>query len=220
MKDFEITFKNGLLIDKNTGMRLNLKPFETYFLQGDNDSFLLDDYVKDDYESLNSQDKLEALQKKHRKFELAELASKGDKFVFRIGLGKRRQDDAVREYLFEAMILEDLYMKNKLNSESWTMCDCVCKCTKLLEGDLGFPFQAIEAKSLSQLFANVVSTYFNMKRSTTCNAFKTYYMLPKEELPTLAWYKDGRGANLDLKRKAIRIKNNLNKIKIQQNKLD
>lgn len=213
MKNYEITFKNGLLIDKKTGKRLHLKPFETYYLQGDDDSFLLDDYVKDDYEPLNSEEKLEFLQNKYKKFELAPLAPKGTKLIFRIGLGKRSQEDTASEYLFEAIIQEDLYIKNKFKSNSWSLCDCVCKCTELLEGDLGFPFQAIEANSLSELFANVVSTYFNKKRSTACNAFKTYYILPKDKAPSLTWYKNAKGSNLDIKRKAIKIKHNLEKIK-------
>lgn len=203
MKNHEITFKNGLLIDKKTGKRLNLKPFETYYLQGDDDSFLLDEYIKDEYEPLNSEEKLESLQKKYRNFELVPIASNGAKFVFRIGLGKKRQEDAVREYLFEAEILEDLYVKKKQSKSNWRLCDCVCKSSNLLEGDLGFPFQTIEANSLSELFANVVSTYFNRKRSTACNAFETFYEYPKIEMPTLNWFRLDKKINLDDRRKAI-----------------
>jgi hypothetical protein len=32
MKNFEITFKNGLLIDKKTGKVINLAPFNTYYI--------------------------------------------------------------------------------------------------------------------------------------------------------------------------------------------
>jgi hypothetical protein len=32
MKSFEITFKNGLLIDKKTGELINLAPLNTYYI--------------------------------------------------------------------------------------------------------------------------------------------------------------------------------------------
>lgn len=211
MKNFEVTFKNGLLIDKQTGKRINLKPFETYYLQGDDHSFLLEKYIKTDYKPLSTNEKLKTLEKKHKGYELKQLASAGDKFVFRIGLGKRFEEDVVREYLFDAILQEDLYMKKKHNKDSWTLCNCVCFSDKLLEGDLGFPFQKIEANSLSELFANVVSTYFNMKRSTACNAFKTFYKYPIEDRPSLLWLKSSK-LNLDLKRKALIIKEKQEKI--------
>ncbi|MBC3847727.1 hypothetical protein H8K90_15120 [Winogradskyella echinorum] len=205
MKNFEVTFKNGLLLDKQTGKRINLKPFETYYLQGDDNSFLLEEYIKTDYKPLDASQKLKTLENRHNGYELKQLASAGDKFVFRVGLGKRFEEDVVREYLFDAALQEDLYMKKKHNKASWTLCNCVCNSPNLLEGELGFPFQNVEANSLSELFANVVSTYFNMKRSTACNAFKTFYYYPKEDRPTLYWLKSSKKLNLDLKRKAIVI---------------
>ena len=203
MKNFEITYKNGLLIDKQSGKRLNLKPFETYYLIGDNDSFLLEDYVKTQFNPLDSNEKLEALKKKHRAYELERLATSGDKFVFRIGLGKRFEEDEVREYLFDAILREDLYMKTKHNQNTWSLCNCVCKSSTLIEGYLGFPYQTVQANSLSELFANVVATYFNMKRSTACNAFDTFFMCPDGTKPDLDWLKQNKNLKLDVKRKAI-----------------
>lgn len=203
MKNFEVTYKNGLLIDKRTGKRLNLKPFETYYMQGDDNSFLLEDYIKTDHKPLETIQKLKALEKKHKGYELKQLSSAGEKLVFRIGLGKRYEEDVAREYLFDAILQEDLYMKKKCNKESWTLCNCVCYSANLLEGDLGFPYEKVEANSLSELFANVVSTYFNMKRSTACNAFKTFYKYPEEVRPTLYWLKSKNQAEFDLIRKAI-----------------
>jgi hypothetical protein len=205
MKNFEVAYKNGLLIDKKTGKRLNLKPFETYYLQGDDNSFLLEDYIRTENKSLDAAQKIKTLEKKYKNYELKKLAVKGDKFVFRIGLGKRFDENVVREYLFDSILEEDLYMKKKHNKESWTLCNCVCYGANLLDGELGFPFQKVEANSLSELFANVVSTYFNMKRSTACNAFKTFYKNPKEERPTLSWLKSSKKLNLDLIRETVII---------------
>lgn len=203
MKNYEIYFKNGLLLDKNTGKRINLKPFETYFIQSDDDNFLLENYSQINYTPKPDAEKFEALQKKHKGYLLKKIVSKDALMCFRIGLGKRFAEDVVREYLFDAIVEEDLYIKQKQGTETWTLCDCVCASHNLLEGNLGFPYQKVKANSLSQLFANVVATYFSMKRTTVCNAFKEFYLLANSEVASLHWIKENKKGNLHHLRKGI-----------------
>lgn len=201
MKNFEITFKNGLLIDTKTGNVLNLNPQANYTIQGDDNNFLLDDFKKVDYTPLNASEKIEKLSKKYKGYQLEKIAAKNDEFYFRIGLGKRTKEDKEKEYLFNAILEEDLYLKSK-NGTVWTMCQCVCRSSKIIEGELGFPFQTVVAQTLSELFANVVSTYFNQKRSTACNAFKTFHSLIQNEVPSLDWIKSKKNTVINLRRKA------------------
>jgi hypothetical protein len=208
MKNFEVFFKNNLFIDKQTGKALHFKPNATYTIQSDNENFLLEDYLIQNNTPLNSKDKIEELQKKLKSFQLKKIADAGTVLYFRIGLGKITEEELEREYLFKSILEEDLYIKSK-DHKNWNLCNCVCKTIELVEGKLGFPFEEIEANSLSELFANVVSTYFNKKRATACNAFTTFYFEPKEEKPSLYWIKHQAKLNIDKKRKAVIINTNL-----------
>jgi len=208
MKNFEVFFKNNQFIDKLTGKALHFKPNATYTIQGDNENFLLEDFLVQHKTPLNSKDKGEDLIKKFSDFHLRKIADAGTIFYFRIGLGKITEEERDREYLFKTVIEEDLYLKSK-EGKNWNLCSCICKATELVEGKLGFPFEEIDADSLSELFANVVSTYFNRKRATACNAFTTFYFEPKEEVPSLYWIKNKARLNLDLKRKTLIINSKL-----------
>jgi hypothetical protein len=210
MKNFEVFFKNNQFVDKQTGKALHFKPNATYTIQGDNENFLLEDFLFQKFTTLNSEQKKVELEKKFKSFTLKKVAEQGTVFYFRVGLGKITEEEIEREYLFRAVILEDLYFKSK-KGEKWNLCNCICKAIHLVEGDLGFPFEEVEANSLSELFANVVSTYFNKKRATACNAFTTFYFEPKDEKPSLYWIKNKAKLNLDLKRKTILISEKLSK---------
>lgn len=210
MKNFEVFYKNNQFIDKITGKALHFKPNATYTIKGDNENFLLEDYLHLKKTPLTSKLKEEDLIKSFKNFHFKKIADVGTIFYFRIGLGKVTDEERDREYLFKAVIEEDLYLKSK-EGKNWNLCSCICKATEMVEGKLGFPFEEIETDSLSELFANVVSKYFNRKRSTACNAFTTFYFEPVKEKPSLNWIKNTARHNLDLKRKALIIKDKLTK---------
>jgi hypothetical protein len=199
MKNFEITFKNGLLIDLKTQNVLNLNPQAKFTIQGDDADFLLEDYKKLELTPKLSTDKLKDLENRHKKFALEKIADAGDEFCFRIGLGKRTKEDKELEYLFRAIINEDLYLKREhfKPEKKWSFCNCICTCTDLLDGDLGFPFKEVMENSLSALFASVVSSYFNQKRSTACNAFKFFHPIQKGDSISLYELKKYKILNLD-----------------------
>lgn len=209
MKNFEVFFKNNQFVDKQTGKALHFKPNATYAIQGDNENFLLKDYLNDKKTPLTSKLKEEDLIKSFKHFRLTKIADVGTVLYFRIGLGKVTEEERDREYLFKAVIEEDLYLKSK-EDKNWNLCGCICKATEMLEGKLGFPFEETEANSLSELFANVVSKYFSRRRSTACNAFKTFYFEPVRDKPSLDWIKNTATINLDFKRNAIKIKDKIN----------
>lgn len=208
MKNFEVFFKNNQFIDKLTNKALHFKPNATYTIQGDNENFLSEDYQCEQKIPLNEKHKKAHLTSTFKNFQLRKIADAKTVFYFRIGLGKITEEESDREYLFKAVIVEDLYLKSK-DGKNWNLCSCICKATKMVEGKLGFAFAEIEADSLSELFANVVTKYFSGKRSTACNAFRTFYCESVREKPSLNWIKDKATINLDFKRNAIKIKDKL-----------
>jgi hypothetical protein len=204
MKKFEIAFKNGLLIDKEMGKIITLISLRSYTIEGLEEDFLIEDN-KPKYVPLSSGEKVKKLHKQHKGFKLEKIASKQNVFYYKVRLGKPNGEDIVKEYLFNALLEEDLYIKSK-DGLKWTFCKCSCQTNKVIEGELGLEFQVVTANSLSELFANVISTYFNKKRSTACNAFETFYSLEEGESPSLKWIKSKKKTKLDLLRK-VHIKN-------------
>ncbi len=209
MKNFNVTFKNNKLIDQNTGKEIHLKPNGIFSIQGDEANFLSKNVSQDDYKPLDQAQKLLKLQKEYKNFKLERIANSESVLYFRIGLGKMREEDQVREFLFRAVLEEDLYIKSK-SGDKWNLCECICKADKLVEGVLDFNFEPVYASSLSELFANVVSSYFNQKRATACNAFTTFYFESQNVPPSLNWIKQEAKLNLDVKRtevmKQIKVK--------------
>ena len=128
-------------------------------------------------------EKLDAINKEFKNFGFEKIADVGTEFIYRIGLGKTTSEDKTREFLFNAIIEEDLYLKSK-NGEDWTLCPCICKTTECLEGDVQM-IESIPGTSLSNLFGNVVTFYFPFQRSTACNAFDTFFFKDKFERPRL-----------------------------------
>jgi hypothetical protein len=207
MKNFEFIFKNGQMHDIVTGKEIYLKPNARYTIQSDNENFLHADFLSQSLPVLKADEKITALQRKYKQFDFMKLGSAGDTYYFLVGLGRKTEEDLGHQYLFEAQIEEDLYMKAKKDGK-WNLCECVSTATQLVDGELGFPFEPIQATSLSALFAKVVSTYFNKKRSTACNAFTTFHVAPKNESPNFQWIKRNN-INLDLLRKAVILKQKL-----------
>ena len=70
-------------------------------------------------------------------------------------------------------MLEDLYIMSKEGS-NWALCACKCETSECLEGDVQM-FEPVYGQSLSNLFGNVVTFYFPFQRSTSCNAFTTFF---------------------------------------------
>ena len=178
MKNYNVTYKNGHLIDTKTGKRIFLKRGGNFTLLGDDNQFKEENDLLFKIEPLSYSEKYEYLKNKHKNYRLKKIAGQGTVFVYRIGLSKKTEEDAGREFLFDAVLLEDLYMKSKINTQNkdikWSLCDCICKTNKCMDGKLQI-FEPIFGLSLSNLFSNMIAFYFPMQRSGACNAFKTFF---------------------------------------------
>jgi len=200
MKNYTINFTKGHLIDVSTGKRILLKRGGTFNLLGDDDQFEEKDDLSIKIEPLDSKEKSKFLKEKFNKHNLELIAKKGSKLMYRIGIIKKTKEDKDREFLFEAVLLEDLYMKSKKSFSkkkglNWILCDCICETSKCLDGEIQI-YEYVQGLSLNNLFSNMVAFYFPMQRSGNCNAFKTFFFLDSP-FPKVSDVKNSRLENLD-----------------------
>ncbi len=173
MKSYEIKYTKGHLVDTKTGKRILLKRGGTFNILGDDDQFEERDELHIKAEVLKPSEKLASLQKRHKGYHTEKIADMGQSFVYRIGLSKRTSEDKAPEFLFDAIIREDLYIRSQDGNE-WTLCDCYCETKSCLEGEVQM-IETVQGLSLNNLFSNMVAFYFPLQRSGTCNAFDTFY---------------------------------------------
>lgn len=204
MKNYTVTYNKGHLVDSDSGKRILLKRGGVFNLLGNDDQFEKKNHFDDNNKPLNSKEKYKKLDRKHKDLDL--MARAGDILIYRIGIDffNKTDEDYSHEFLFEALLLEDLYMKSSKytnGNPSWTLCECLCETSNCIDGDMQL-YETIKGKSLSHLFSNMVAFYFPMQRSGVCNAFKTFF-IPKsnghklndvkfKNLPNLDWYRSTR----------------------------
>lgn len=202
MKSFEVKYTKGHLVDIKTNKRIFLKRGGVFNILGDDNQFEEKDELHFEIPPLNDMDKFNQLKSAYKNFELEKIASRGQKFVYRIGLSKKTNEDKDMEFLFDCTILEDLYVRSK-NLEDWSLCDCVCETTECLEGDIQM-IESVKGNSLNNLFSNMVAFYFPMQRSGACNAFDYFYLTDENDkvhLYDIKYY--SRLQNLNTLRKNI-----------------
>lgn len=197
MKNYEVSYIKGHLIDRKSGKRIFLKRGGFFHILADDDQFEERDELHAIEKPKNEEEKLASLINEHKEYRFVKIADAGTQFVYRIGLSKKTSEDKSREFLFNAIIQEDLYIMSK--NQDWGLCPCMCVTTECLEGEVQM-IESVQGSSLSNLFANVVTFYFSFQRSTACNAFTTFYFSP-DSVPSLRQLKSM--TNLDLIRKAI-----------------
>ncbi|WP_146066518.1 hypothetical protein [Candidatus Venteria ishoeyi] len=161
------------MIDIETGKQIILKRGGIFQISGDDHQFEEKDELHQDYEPLDSEKKLDFLKEKHENYRLRKIADAEQVFVYRLGLSKKTSEEQANKFLFNAILLDDLYMRS-LDGKKWTLCDCYCETTKCLDGELEIS-ESVKANSLNKLYSDVISYYFPRQRSTACNAFNTFY---------------------------------------------
>jgi hypothetical protein len=195
MKSYTVKYTRGHLIDQSTGQRIYLKRNGEFIVSAVDEHFQEKDDIYFDKKPLTATEKQASLERNHRGYTLVKLADAGQVFAYRIGIRFRSTEDKYKDFLFDAQLREDLYMKSK-DGKKFTLCDCLCATHHCLDGALQM-FEPVQGLSLSNLFSNVVAFYFTMQRSGSCNAFKTFqfaehwqgltlYEFKQKTQPTLA----------------------------------
>lgn len=200
MKTYKIRYSKGHLIDVETNKRILLRRGGEFTLLGDNDQFEEYDYLNAPVEKKSSDDKYADLKNKSGVTHLEKICSAGSRLAFRIGIKKRTEEDQHSEFLFVAVLEEDLYLRSS-DGEKWTLCECLCYSEECVEGDLQM-IEPVYGNSLNNLYSNLVAFYFPLQRSGACNAFDTFHKVG-EEVPTLSRIKNSPHTKLKDNRKKI-----------------
>jgi hypothetical protein len=170
MKNINIRYFKGHLIDIETDKPVHLKTGETYALQGDDFAFSTSDPLNSAPEILTAEEKAEAINKTNTNNKM--IIASGTRFQFRVGLGKNTKDEQHKEFWFGGELLEDLYLVLSKN-EKVQFAPCHCLVDEVISGSLIIP-EKVYGASLNNLFSNVVTYFFPFQRSAAANAFKTY----------------------------------------------
>lgn len=204
MKIYNVQYIKGHLVDIESKKKIFLKRGGSFYIHGDDDQFEEKDELQYLEKPLPSKEKKESLKKEFKGYHLEKVSCAEKEFVYRIGLSKKSSEDKVSEFLFNAIIKEDLYLKSK-NGEDWSLCPCVCQTTDCFEGDVQL-IETVSGSSISNLFGNVVTYYFPLQRSTACNAFKTFFLNNQNKNLTLNDVKYGHAHSIDEFRRSIKEK--------------
>lgn len=184
MKAYKTIYKHGHFVDIETGKRLNFIAKGEYTITAANDCFTEVDEKLVIPEPLNSEQKLQSLLRKFDRDSIRSILPAGEKLYFRVGNSKVLQSDESRQYMFQCILLEDLYL-TKLKKRSgdqekdWRLSSVICELEVCTYGDLEIT-EKIRGTSLSNLFSRTVQFYFSNQRSTAINAFADFYLLQED----------------------------------------
>ena len=91
------------------------------------------------------------------------------------------------DFMFEAKILEDLYLPRKAGwkNSNERLFPCECELTKILNGTLEIA-ESIKAHSLNELYKNTYIYFFNNDGNPACNALERFYTKKDNSLSTLS----------------------------------
>lgn len=178
MKNFEVTYTKGHLVDKTTGKRVFLKRGGSFTVLGDDNQFEEKDELEVKLNVLGTDQKLQRLSTEFKNHVFVRCAESGERLVYRIGLRKTTSEEKTREFVFDAILLEDLYIKSR-NGINWSLCDCLCETRECVYGDVQM-VETVRGLSLSNLFSNMVAFYFPLQRSGSTNALEQFFFSPEQ----------------------------------------
>jgi len=103
------------------------------------------------------------------------ILKSGQNFIFRVGLGKKKEKNEDLQYYFQCEILEDLYAYKKGDSDP-RLCDCNCIVNQCVSQNLKY-FEPIYGTSLNQVATNTISHFFSLKRSSSLGVATQFKLL-------------------------------------------
>lgn len=164
----DVRFLYGHFVDIETNKRLLPKNGSEYVLVGRDFEMIENDILNEPFNEsklLDSEAK-EAVIKEIRSKSYI-IAKKGQKFVFRIGLGK--SVEYPRQYVFVVKLFEDLWAYPvKEDRKDWRLHNCKCEVNACLYGDLEM-YEPIYSYSLNDAFSKTIQFYFPLNRKSSGN---------------------------------------------------
>lgn len=180
MKAFKVIYQHGHFIDKETKQRILPMQGAEYIITASDVAFKAEDDKLTKGNPLNSEQKANWAEAEFGKNNCTKILSANTQLFFRVGNSKFTQGDESLQYIFTCCLLEDLYLY-KISSrkgedlEDWRLADCKCVLDDCIAGGLTLS-EKIPANSLNKLFSHTIMFYFNMQRSGSCNAFRTFFL--------------------------------------------
>jgi hypothetical protein len=178
MKTYSVIHQNGLFFNKEDDKRIVFKEQHEYNITGENFCFEDIDTLNKAHEKVRNEDDMyKYVLSKHGDSTFHKLFSRGQKFGFRVGLGKTKDGDIGAEHFFICNILEDLYAYFSEENHFPRLCECKCTVEDSLTANLRL-FEPVFANSLNKVAANTIAHFFSLKRSTSMNVPLEFKPLP------------------------------------------
>ena len=180
MKAFKVTYQHGHFIDRETDQRIVPVQGAEYIITASENAFKTEDDKLKEGKPFTAEQKAKWAEAEFGKSNYSKLLLANTQLFFRVGNSKLVQGDESLQYIFSCSLLEDLYLY-KIPSrkgdvlEDWRLADCICVLDKCIAGGLTLS-EKIPASSINKLFSHTVMFYFNMQRSSSCNAFRTFFI--------------------------------------------
>lgn len=185
MKSFSVTFQNGSFLEEQTGKRIIPQQGSKYILAGDDDAFATEDPRLVLKESINPVSKLARLAQEFPYHDFHHLCDAGETFYFALKLVNNVSSDDKRNFYFQVLTLEPLYLMKSKQSDGtheldWRLASCAVRLVGCPSGNLILT-EKIEMPTFNALYAAVIQFYFAFQRSTSSNSFKTFYRVDKSD---------------------------------------
>ncbi len=169
MKAYKVIHQNGLFFNTENGKRLIFKEQFQYLINAEDNAFEEVDILNVEPAKIrNSNEMFEFVNANYRNADTRKIFDRGALFVFRIGLGRKREGDDGKEYFFLCHTLEDLYAYKKKESSFPRLCQCNCEVVECLSSNLKH-FEPVYADSLNKVASNTISHFFSLKRAAALN---------------------------------------------------
>lgn len=185
MKTYKVEFQHDHFIEVGTNNTINPKKGQIYILTGEDNAFDINTVKTKISQSLDSIAKEKSMLKKYGIARCRKILNAGERLYFRVGKIQKTEGDKNLEFVFQCILLEDLYLYLKKDNDgndplSWRLAKCNCRIEKCLLGGIDV-FNKLETDSLNSLFTKTVMHYFSEQHSGSNRAFTTFFRHDKEE---------------------------------------
>ena len=189
MKTYKVKFQHDHFIEIETNNTVHPQQGQVYFLIGEDNGFEINQVKTKVPESLDSNAKRQKVLAKYSEKRRNKILDPGEFLYFRVGQMQKTEEDRNTEFVFQCVLLEDLYLYLKEGFEaqdplSWRLVKCNCRIEKCLIGGVDV-FNKLETDSLNSLFTKTVMHYFSEQHSGSNRAFTTFFRHRNEKEITL-----------------------------------
>ncbi len=185
MKTYKVEFQHDHFIEVGTKNTINPKKGQIYILTGEDNAFDINTVKTKISQSLDSISKENSMLKKYGIAGCTKILNAGEKLYFRVGKIQKTEGDKNLEFVFQCILLEDLYLYLKKGNDGndhlgWRLAKCNCQIESCVLGGVEV-YNKVESDSLNSQFTKTVMHYFSEQHCGSTRAFTTFFRHEKEE---------------------------------------